>query len=171
MAARNGTEAKDALRGGATAGAIGGAGLSLFMTVMCLVKGSDIWSNVFKGAAAPFIGSAASEPGFALGPVALGIICHFAVSILWGLAFGLLAYGLSKPITMLASALYGVVCWLGMFYVVLPMVGLGDMARAAPVSAGITYHVVFGLALGAAFLPFQRPHHMVLGRHLPVHGH
>jgi uncharacterized protein DUF6789 len=171
MAATNGVEAKQALRGGAAAGAIAGAVLSVFMTVMSLVKGNDIWSNVFKGAAAPFIGDAAYEPGFAFGPVALGIVCHFAVSIVWGLAFGLIVYGFSKPMTMLVSALWGIVVWLGMFYVLLPLVGLREMTDAAPVAAGVIYHVVFGLAMGVAFLPFQRPHHVVLGSHVPAHGH
>ncbi|HET6585494.1 MAG TPA: DUF6789 family protein [Nannocystaceae bacterium] len=174
MTATNGREAKLALGGGAAAGAIAGAVLVAFMTVMSLVKGLDVWSSVFKGASAPFFGEAATQPGFDLWPVLVGALCHFAISIGWGMLFGLLFYGVSKPATVLAGALWGVVVWIGMFYVVLPIVGLREMAREAPVLAGVVYHVVFGLALGAGFLPFQhrkpteRTHHR--GEHLPAHG-
>ncbi len=171
MAATNGLEAKRALEGGLAAGAIAGAALAVFMTVMCAIKGIDIWSNVFKGAAAPFIGEAAKAPGFEVGPVLLGAACHFAISMLWGAAFGLLVYGLSKPMTMLASLAYGALVWLGMYYVVLPLVGLGAMVKGAPIATAVVYHEIFGLALGAAFLPFQRPHHVHAARHVPLHGH
>ena len=174
MAATNGREAKVALAGGAAAGAIAGAVLSVFMTVMALVKGLDVWSSVFKGASAPFLGDAARQPGFDLVPVLVGALCHFAVSIVWGILFALLFYGVSKPATVLAGALWGVVVWVGMFYVVLPLVGLADMAREAPVTAGILYHVVFGLAIGLGFLPFQQRKHATHthhgGQHLPAHG-
>ncbi|HWB80828.1 MAG TPA: hypothetical protein VG755_37960 [Nannocystaceae bacterium] len=171
MAASNGFEAKQALKGGVTAGVIAGGVLSICMAIMCAIKGIDVWSNVFKGAAAPFIGQAAYEPGFALGPVTLGVLCHFAVSIVWGMLFGLVAYGFSKPVTVLASVAWGFVVWGGMFYVVLPLVGLGDMARNAPIASAIVTHTIFGVTMGLAFLPFQKPHHVHVGRHMPVHGH
>lgn len=54
------------------------------------------------------------------------------------------------------------------------IVGLADMARQAPVVAGIIYHVVFGLAVGVGFLPFQQRKHAAHthhgGHHLPAHG-
>ena len=47
-----------------------------------------------------------------------------------------------------------------MYYVVLPIVGLGEVARSAPLGMAIIGHVIFGLAVGVGFLPFQRtrPH-------------
>jgi hypothetical protein len=176
MAATNGREVKSALAGGAAAGAIAGAVLTAFMFVMALVKGLDPWQTALKGAGAPFLGDAARQPGFDLVPVLVGALCHFAVSIGWGLLFGVLAYGLSKPMTMLAGVAWGIVVWLGMFYVVLPLVGLGDMPRQASLVTAIVYHVVFGVALGAGFLPFQRRKHAVdsthhhHGHHAAVHG-
>jgi hypothetical protein len=170
MAATNRAEVKAALKGGAAAGAIAGAVLTAFMIVMAIVKGMDPWQTALKGAAAPFIGDAAMRPGFELGPVLLGLVCHFAVSIGWGLLFGLLAYGLSKPMTMLAGALWGIVVWLGMFYVVLPLVGQGEMVRESPVITAVLYHVIFGIAVGAGFLPFQHRKHAPHG-HRHTHGH
>jgi hypothetical protein len=166
----NSTEAKRALGGGAAAGAIGGAVLAVFMTIMALVRGMDVWSTTFKGAAAPFIGDAATQPGFDAGPVLLGTAMHFVVSIGWGIGFGLLFYGLSRGATLLASLVWGLVVWIGMFWVVLPLAGLSEMAAAAPKSTGILYHLVFGLAVGLGFLPFQR-RHPALGDDRRHHGH
>jgi hypothetical protein len=155
MTATNSTEAKQAIKGGAVAGLIGGAVITVFLTALVLIKGGDVWSNVFKGAAAPFLGAAATRPGFDAGPVMLGALIHFAISIGCGIAFGVLAYGLSKPMTLLASLAFGIVVWLGMYYVALPLAGLGDMARETPIANAIITHLVFGLAVGVGFLPFQ----------------
>jgi hypothetical protein len=43
-----------------------------------------------------------------------------------------------------------------MYYVVLPIVGLAEMASSAPVWRAALYHVVFGVAVALAFLPYQR---------------
>lgn len=174
MAATNGREARAALAGGAAAGAIAGAVLTAFMFVMALVKGLDPWQTSLKGAGAPFLGDAAMQPGFDLVPVLVGTLCHFAVSIGWGLLFGVIVYGWTRPMTMLAGAAWGIVVWLGMFYVVLPLVGQGEMTSQAKIGTAILYHVLFGIALGAGFLPFQRrtvdtTHHHH-GRHAAAHG-
>ena len=58
--------------------------------------------------------------------------------------------------TVLAGALWGIVVWLAMFYVVLPVAGAGVVARGAPIGGAVTGHLIFGLALGIGFLPFQR---------------
>jgi hypothetical protein len=78
------------------------------------------------------------------------------VSIAWGAAFGLLFFGLSKATTMIAGLLWGFVVWIVMYYMLLPLLGLGDMARGAPLSLAIVEHLLFGIVLGAAFLPYQR---------------
>lgn len=44
-----------------------------------------------------------------------------------------------------------------MFFVVLPIVGLGSVTRTAPISAALVEHLIFGLATGVGFLPFQLP--------------
>jgi hypothetical protein len=143
------------LGGGIVAGIIAGAVLSVFMTIMNLTQGKDVWVGM-KGAALPFLGERAHAPGFDAGAVVLGVLCHFAVSIGWGGLFGVIAYGLSKGMTVLAGALWGIVVWLGMYYAVLPLVGAGEVTRSTPVVQAITTHVLFGLVVGLGFLPYQR---------------
>jgi hypothetical protein len=163
MPATNAREAKTALIGGTAAGVIAGVAMAIVLLVMTLLQGQDVWP-VFKGAAAPFIGDAAMRPGFELGPVLLGTLAHLAVSIGWGILFGLLVYGMSKGATVIVGALFGIVVWLGMYYVVLPLVGLAEMARTTAVSFAVITHVIFGFALGLGFLPFQVPKPAALTR-------
>jgi hypothetical protein len=148
-------ELRHALKGGAIAGAIAGAVLTAMMTVMSYAGGKDIWYGM-KGAAAPFLGDRAMMPGFDAPAVLLGLVDHLAVSVIWGVLFSLVAYGLPKLGTVLLGALWGIPVWLGMYYVVLPAVGLGAMVHDAPMGRAIMFHVIFGAALGLAFVPFQR---------------
>jgi len=145
-----------ALGGGVAAGVIGGAVIALAMLVTALVRGADIWIGV-KAAAAPFLGERALRPGFDAEAVAFGMACHFAVSIVWGVLFSALFYGMSRGATVVAGALWGLVVWFVMYYVVLPLAGLEQMASQAPAGPSILLHVLFGLAVGIGFLPFQRP--------------
>jgi hypothetical protein len=115
-----------------------------------------VWSGM-KFAALPFLGERVMQPGFELGPVLLGVLCHFAVSVGWGILFGLIFYGVAKGATVAWGALWGVVVWLGMFYVVLPIVGAGQVAKMMPVPLALFEHVLFGLAVGLGFLPYQVP--------------
>jgi hypothetical protein len=142
--------------GGVVAGLIGGVVISIFMLVQNLVQGNDIWVGM-KVAGAPFLGDRAFEPGFAAGPVMVGVLSHFAVSVAWGVLFALLFYGITKGLTVLAGAFWGILVWLGMFHVVLPLLGLGGMVANAPVLIAIVEHVLFGLGVGVGFLPYQRP--------------
>jgi hypothetical protein len=144
---------------------VGGVAIAIVMLGLALVGGQDPWMAL-KGAGAPFLGERAMQPGFDGLAVALGVICHMAVSAVWGVGFGVLFYGLSRPATVGAGALWGLVSWLVMFYVVLPLVGLGDMAASAPLAPVIVEHIAFGLAVAVGFLPYQRriPHEIARPR-------
>lgn len=170
MVARTSGEARHALKGGVVAGIIGGVAMSVFMMAMNVFKGQDIWMGA-KMPALPLLGERAMEPGFDAWPVLLGMMSHFGVSIGWGVLFALLVFGLARGATVAAGALWGVVVWLGMFYVVLPIVGAGAVVKMMPVGIAIFEHVLFGLAVGIGFLRFQRarqpPSHPI-GRQVPV---
>lgn len=149
----NRLDTKDAVGGGVSAGMVGGLVLWIFLMILTAASGGSIWS-VTKGAAAPFL--EATSPGFELGPVLLGTLLHFAISAAWGATFGVLAYGLGRGATVAAGLGWGLVVWLVMYYVVLPLAGLGAVVAATPAFMAILAHLVFGLALGLAFLPYQR---------------
>jgi hypothetical protein len=157
---------KRALGGGVVAGVIGGVVIAVVMLIAALSRHQDIWIGM-KGAAAPFLGERAMRPGFDPGAVALGVLCHFAVSIVWGVLFSVFFYGLSRGATVVAGALWGIIVWFSMYYLVLPIVGLEQMANAAPAGMAILSHLLFGLAVGIGFLPFQHPRPHVSG---PVAG-
>jgi len=124
---------------------------------MNIMKGQDVWMGM-EMPALPFLGDAAMRPGFEAGSVLLGMMSHFAVSIAWAIPFALIAFGLRKPVTMALAAAFGVVVWLGMFYVVLPIVGAGQIAGMMPMGTAILEHVLFGLGVGLGFLPYQEVH-------------
>jgi hypothetical protein len=143
------------VKGAVVAGLVSGGLLTVMMTVMSALRGKDIWFGM-KGTAAPFLGERAMIPGFDPIAVPVGVALHLFISIGWALGFAALFYGLSKKATLLAGALWGVVVWLGMYYVVLPLVGLASMRAGAPIERVIAYHHFFGVILALAFLPFQR---------------
>jgi hypothetical protein len=147
-------ERKRAAIGGIVAGLVAGIVLALFMLVMNLLARQDIWLGM-KLAGVPFLGEAATQPGFDAIPVVVGVATHMAISAAWGLGFGMLFYGLSKIATVLLGALWGVVTWFTMLYVVLPAFGLGELARAMPLQIALGEHVLFGVALAIAFLPLR----------------
>jgi hypothetical protein len=155
MLPRSENELKRSVIGGIVAGLASGAFLTAMMTIMSLARGADIWFGM-KGAAAPFLGERAMQPGFDFFAVWLGLMCHFAVSISWAVPFTMLFGHLGRIATLVAGAAWGVVVWLGMFYLVLPWVGLGEMRHGAPLSRAILYHVFFGVAVAAAYLGYRR---------------
>lgn len=143
------------VKAGAIAGLIAGLVLTAFMAAMSYNRGADIWYGM-KGAAAPFLGARATSPGFDLQPVALGLAVHLGISLAWGALFGLFAARMSTLVTMLFSVGYAFIVWLGMYYLVLPAVGLSNMRNDAPASRAIMFHMLFSVVLGASFLMVRR---------------
>lgn len=144
-----------ALGGGALAGLIAGVLMSVWLIVMAVARHQDVWM-VMKGAAAPFLHERAARPGFDAGAVALGVLCHLSIAVIWGALFGLVFFGIPKGATIVAGLVYGIVVWLVMYYIVLQAVGLGRIASSSPVGPAVLSHMAFGLVIALAFLPFQR---------------
>jgi hypothetical protein len=144
-------DARDALIRGTGAGVTAGIFLTAMMTLMSAASGRDIWYGI-KGAAAPFFGDRAMQPGFDALPVLIGLIAHLVISAGWGALFALMIEGTSRTVTAIAGVLWGFVVWLGMYYVVLPVVGLASMQHDAPVGRAIAFHLIFSVALTVAYL-------------------
>ena len=112
----------------------------------------------------PFLGERATQPGFDMQAVLVGAASHFGISIIWGLLFAMLFNGASKLGTVALGAVWGIVVWLVMYYLVLPLAGLADLPKMVAMSEAVITHVAYGLILAIAFLPFQRPR----GQRVPV---
>lgn len=150
------------LRGGVVAGIVGGIAVSVWLVALNVAQGGDVWP-VLKGAGLPFLGERAASPGYDAVAVAVGLACHFAVSIGWGLSFAAFFRGLSREVTMVAGAFWGLVVWVAMYYVVLPLVGGAAVVENTPVWAAIVSHLIFGIGLAFGYLPFQRPARAEIG--------
>lgn len=96
---------------------------------------------------------------FAAGPAAVGLLVHMMTGAAAGALFGALAWlaSPSRPVTVAAGAVYGMVVLVANAFVGLPVVagifGGGDPIADMPSMAGwgtfFVEHLVFGLALGA----------------------
>ncbi len=155
MIAKLSIDPRRSVIGGIVAGVAAGLLLTVLMTGMSLLQGNDVWYGI-KGAAAPFLGERAMQPGFDMPAAALGLLTHLAISVAWAVPFAFLTDGLSRAPALLAGAAWGLAVWIGMYYVALPAVGLEAMTREAPLGRVIAYHVFFGVAVAAAFLGYQR---------------
>src|SRR5438046_3207279 len=92
-------DGRGAVKGGAIAGLTAGVVLTVVMQIEGALQGQNAWAGM-KSAAFPFLHERALVPGFDGAAVALGLLCHFAVSAIWGLLFGLIAQGFSRPATV-----------------------------------------------------------------------
>jgi hypothetical protein len=154
MAVHNQWQATRATKGGVVAGLVSGVVLMAFLAIMNAIQGRDVLRGL-KFAGVPFLGKRALEPGFDHVTIVVGVVDHLAISIFWGVLFALLFYGLTNAMTLLAGAFWGIVVWLGMLYVALPLLGFPP-GGTHPIAMAIFTHVLFGVVLSAAFLPFQR---------------
>jgi hypothetical protein len=108
-----------------------------------------------KVAAYPFLGERVMHSGFDAAAVALGLLCHLAVSLTWGVMFALLVHRCSRAAVVALGAVWGFVVWLSMFVVVLPVVA-PTLAEGGGAFGNMVVHILYGLVVAVAFLPFQR---------------
>jgi hypothetical protein len=154
MVVKNQLERSRAVQGGIVAGIVGGIALAVYLLLMAAFSGADAWPAL-KGASAPFMGERAFDPGFDLGAVILGVVLHFLVSIGWGVLFAVFAYGLGRGQTLAAGLGFGIVVWLVMFYLILPLFGMAEVTASVPIASAIFEHLLFGFFVAVAFLPYQ----------------
>lgn len=154
---RNPNEGERCVIGGAVGGMAGGLAMTVFAVAHALISRVDAWPAL-KLAALPLFGTRVLAPGFDFFPVLIGISNHFAISMVWGAVFAVLAYGLPRVATLAAAFAWGLVVWFGMQFVALRLIGWGDVTASMPIGLALFEHLLFGLAMGIGFLPFQRPY-------------
>ena len=154
MAVHNQWQLERAAKGGVIAGLVSGLVILVVLAIINAVEGKDVLVGL-KFASVPFLGRRVFEPGFDHVAIVGGVASHLAVSVIWGTLFGLIFFGLSKGMTLLAGAFWGGVVWVVMLYAVLPVLGF-PAGGNNPVAIAVFTHVLFGVALATAFLPHQR---------------
>src|SRR5512147_2335884 len=99
-----------AARGGVMAGIIGGIVLIVLTLIGAAVQKTDPWLGL-KIAGLPFTGARGLQRGFDFVPVLMGIGTLLASSVFWGVLFGVLFFGLSRPVTLAMGFVWCVVVW------------------------------------------------------------
>jgi hypothetical protein len=94
---------------------------------------------------------------FALGPALLGLVVHMLWSALWGIVFGLIAYGLHLrgAAAVIGGMVYGVLIMLVMSFIVAPIVGAPNFFQLLGWPTWTIGHVLFGMVVG--LWPVLRP--------------
>lgn len=154
---RNPNEGERCVIGGAVGGLAGGLAVLVFAVAHALINGIDAWPAL-KAAALPLFGTRVFQPGFDFFPVLFGVSNHFAIAMVWGAIFAVLAYGLPRVATLAGAVAWGLVVWFGMHFVALRLLGWTTVSASMPLGLALFEHILFGLAMGIGFLPFQRPY-------------
>ena len=149
---------------GAITGMIGGAVMAMYtMIATATYLGMGFFTPLYA-IASPLVGQqvlmTSMHQGhfyFALGPALLGLIIHMMWSALYGMIFGLIAYGIHlKGATAVISGLvYGVVVMLFMSFIMVPIIGAPNLLHMLGWPSFTFAHLLFGFVLG--LWPVLRP--------------
>ena len=116
--------------------------------IMALMMTGDFWMPL-KGIAATFLGEAALQPGFAAGPILIGMMFHLMINGAWlGALFGLITPKLMLGWAIVVGLALGFVEGLGALWFVVPAVD-PVMAKMISLDANwIIEHLQFGFVVG-----------------------
>ena len=98
-------------------------------------------------------------------PAIVGWLAHFMIgSIAWGGGFAVLYGAIPGGNAIVKGVVFGIVAWLGMMIVVMPMAGAGLFGMAFGIMAPmmtLVLHIIFGAVLGGVYgarVPAQLAH-------------
>jgi TPR repeat protein len=134
----------------AVAGIAGGLAMAIVAFALSATRGVDPWVPL-KMPSAAFYLQRAMEPGFDAAPVAIGLLVHLGVSMVWATMFGYVAYGLSGVVTMLVGPIWGLVAGAATAFVALPLLGLTRLRADMPLGPAVIEHLTLGLCFGLVF--------------------
>lgn len=149
---------KSELMAGLQAGIGAGYTMGMVALVVSWIHSWGIWTpfNDVAGALIPALGT-----GVDFNPLSVifGIIVHFSIAIILGLAFAALYSGVLKltfnlGVPVVIGFIFSLVTWLAARYIALPL--LGSQVYGAP--AFLIAHMVFGATLGLLYplMPARR---------------
>lgn len=149
---------------GAIAGMIGGAVMAMYTMIATATYLHMGFFTPLYVIASPLIGRQALMTSihqglfyFALGPALLGLVVHMLWAALYGMIFGLIAYGthLKGAVAVISGLIYGVLVMLFMSFVIASIVGAPNILNLLGWSTWTIGHLLFGLVLG--LWPVLRP--------------
>lgn len=156
-ASKNQSRFPGILIAGAIVGMIGGAMMAMFTMIATVTYlGMGFFTPLYV-IASPLSGSqammAAMHGGafyFTFGPAVLGLVIHMMLSALWGIIFGLIAYGLHLrgAMSIIGGMVYGVLVMLIMNFAVLPIVGAPNLLNLLGGTTFTIGHLLFGMIVG-----------------------
>lgn len=94
-------------------------------------------------------------------PIIVGWIAHFMIgTVAWGGGFAILYDMIPGGSAVLKGIVFGIVAWLGMMIVIMPMTGAGffgmNFGVMAPVMT-LVLHIIFGAVLGKTYALLPAP--------------
>jgi uncharacterized membrane protein YagU involved in acid resistance len=149
---------------GAIAGMIGGAVMAMYTMIATATYLHMGFFTPMYVIASPLIGRQVLMTSlhqglfyFALGPALLGLVVHMMWAALYGMIFGLIAYGthLKGVVAVISGLIYGVLVMLFMSFIMVPIVGAPNILNLLGWSTWTIGHLLFGLVLG--LWPVLRP--------------
>jgi hypothetical protein len=141
---------------GAIAGIIAGVVMAMYaMIASATFLGQGLFTPLY-GIASPLIGPQAMMTSikqgvfFAPGPALLGLVIHMLWAALYGIIFGLIARGLQLKgaLAVMSGLGYSLLVLLFMSFIVLPIVGAGQMPTIVGWPSFLVQHLCFGVTLG-----------------------
>ena len=149
---------------GAITGMIGGAVMAMYTMIATATYLHMGFFTPMYLIASPLIGQQVLKTSihqglfyFAIGPALLGLVVHMMWAALYGMIFGLIAYGthLKGVVAVISGLVYGVLVMLFMSFVIAPIVGAPNILNLLGWPTWTIGHLLFGLVLG--LWPVLRP--------------
>jgi hypothetical protein len=142
-------DAQAAAAAGLLAGLIAGGVLALLLGAMSLFAGRGALTGL-RVVATTFMGPAAFSPARTWTAVLEGLMAHFGLSLAFGLAFGLAAYGWQRATVVWASVVWGLLVYSFMVFLALPVAN-PLLARGEVGFVPLFVHLLFGVIIGICF--------------------
>jgi hypothetical protein len=144
--------------GGAVAGFLAGAVMVLLSPILSWLTGISLWEPPKIIAATVYGSSVVSNPGFEAGPVIMGTLIHFVISIVLGAIFGIIMHRMFHLTTdfglpALIGLCYGLIIFF-IAYFIAPLVN--PVVNQYGMGAVIAQNLAFGICLGV-FYSLVRP--------------
>jgi len=143
--------AAEIVEAGATAGALAGVAMVLFLCVYALATGMGFLTPL-RLLGATFYGRGALNATLGFGPAFWGLCLHLAVSIALGVFFAAIVSRDTGPMAATSGGIaYGLAAWALLTFLVLPVVNPVMRRALQDFSIGwFAAHVPFGATLGLA---------------------